>query len=261
MFSAKPNALNKQAIQFSKEMVGRMGFALRDMPVEAAEDVLQMVLDAIPSGSKYSDYKDALGVYEVVESDPDAYVTGVFGKPKPLSLKMIDTLRSVLYIRPSNRSGMESEAAMVLRQYEPWTVSTLPYEPAPDEADVIARRVSPREVNLIELQLKKVLPLVERQLKRLGITPQKASRILLSRKVLLDLSFFALRLEFGQQGFPYRPHWRPALRSVMTREHPKTIQDALLNPKFRGWKKFPKINKKVPASSLQVDDFQDRTAV
>lgn len=260
MLTIKADRNNKDSIQFAGEMADRMEFVLKELPIETAEDVLVMVKDAIPSGVDYNPYREALDIFEVEESDPKLYVVGVLGMPKRVSLKVVDTIRTVLYIRPSSRSGKMSEAALILRRYEPWTVATMPFEPSPDDAEIVARRVSMREVNLLEVGLRKVLPTVERKLKAIGVKTRTAPQ-LLGRKVLLDLSFFALRLEFGFDGFPYKPHWRPALRKVASRGYSRTVTGAMLEPKFRGWRRKPRVMKKVPARVVQVEDFQERTAV
>jgi len=252
--------MNRETVKFTSELDGRMRHALLSQPSDTAEFVLKEVLAAIPSGVEYEHYRESLDIFEVVEPDPEFYSVGVLGKPKPMPLRMIDTFRSLLYIQPSGSEQL-SEAAMVLKRYEPWTVATIPYEPSLDEADVVVRMVTPREVNMIEVGLRKIVDSVRIKLERLGVALRESPTTLLGRKVLLDLSFFALRIEFGYDGFQYKPHWRPTLRKVKSRGMSDNTQSTMLDPGFDGWKKDPIVKEKVPAQMVHVEDFQERTKV
>lgn len=261
MFTVKSQRKNRLAMQFTNELVGRMEFALRELPISTAEETLKLVRDGIPTGDEYELYRESLEVVRVEHPDEDLYIVGVLGKPREGLLRSIDILRTVLYIRPSRRIGQLSEAAELLRRNEPWTLTTLPYEPSPDEADIVARRVSVPEVNFIEDRLRQDLPLLERRLRSMGVRLRPKPRMLIRRRALLDLSFFALRLEFGHAGYPYKPHWRPALRKMQKRIYPERVEAAMLDPRFSKWKKTPWVEEVVSENEVSVDDFQDRIAV
>ncbi len=256
----RKNSINKR---FMRELIDRQKAAMKLLPRRAARVTLDAVKKGIPPEKEWDAYRHSLDVYELAGTGK-IYEVGVVSRPEKTQLKVIDTYSTVLYIQPRGRGSEISEAALLLQRYEPWSHSTLPYEPSPKEAEVIARRVSPREVKAVESRLKSVTGSIERELARLGVRLRKLPRTALGRKVKMDLAFMALRLEFGFAGFPHTPHWRPILRRIV--KNPRLtltnkIERTMTDPKYGGWK-GQHILPEMPESLVDnFNEFQSRISV
>jgi hypothetical protein len=120
--------------------------------------------------------------------------------------------------------------------------------PKRGDALVISRRVNKREVERIEKIRMKDRPKWRRELDRVGVREVKKDRRLKIPKkvrVLPDVAFEALRLEFGLGGVKSKPHWRPSIRRLiatgiksMIRRNNK-LKQVFTDLGFRGWKKWP----------------------
>jgi len=263
MFEIKPERKNRLSQRFTGELVAREKSAMKLLPRKAASVTLQAVRNGIPPEKEWDVYRDSLGIYELAGTGK-IYEVGVVSKPKETQLKVIDTYSTVLYIQPRGRGTEISEAALLLQRYEPWSLSTLPYEPSPKEAEVIARRVSPREVKAVEIKLRSLLGPIERELARLGVRLRKLPKTVLNRKVKMDLAYMALRLELGLAGFPHVPHWRPVLRRIVKNPHltfTDKIERTMTDPKYGNWK-GEHILPEMPESLVNnFNDFQSRISV
>lgn len=264
MIEARVDKNFKTTRKFLGELPERIDSTIRDMMQNAAEELLEGLRNSIPDVEEYKEYQDSLGAYEVVDPLGEWYTSGVFSRAKGSHLKVIDTSRTVLYIQPRSIGGEYSDAAVVLQEYEPWTVDTLPYEPTPREADVIARQVSSREVKMVEMHLKSQLPAVYARLRNAGVSSFRGAGDRILRKVTVDLAFFALRTELGLQGYPHIPHWRPALKRIIADPRKlmsKRVIDTMTRPSFHGWR-HPDAMEPIPISEAEeTEGFQDRIAV
>jgi len=70
---------------------------------------------------------------------------------------------------------------------------------------------------------KKDKPAWEAALLRLGVRPQVKLVVPPKARVLPDVAFEALRIEFGFAGKDSRAHWRPALRALATQGIPRML--------------------------------------
>ena len=264
MIEVRPDKHFKQTRKFLGELPERIDSTIRDMMQNAAVELLDALRTSIPDVEDYKEYQDSLGAYEVIDPLSEWVTTGVFSHSKGSHLRVIDTSRTVLYIQPRSIGGEYSDAAVVLQEYEPWTVNTLPYEPTPREAEVIARQVSSREVKAVETHLASQIPAVHARLRNVGVTSFRGAGELIMRKVTVDLAFFALRTELGLQGYPHIPHWRPALKKIVSDPRKlmgKRVIDTMTKPNFYGWK-HPDAMEPIPISEAEeTEGFQDRIAV
>ena len=241
----------------------RIDSALRDFTINAAKDLLEGLRLILPDVDQYKQYQDVLGIFEVIDAQEEGAVAGVFAH-KGAHLKVIDSSVTVLYIQPRSIGGEYSDAALVLRAYEPWTVSTLPYEPNEQEAEIIARFVSKREVSAVEMRLSPQLPEIRKKLSAVGVVNFRGAGDVVLRKVTHDLAFFALRTEFGLQGYPHIPHWRPSVKKIVAdpmRLIDERIEDTLTEPRYFGWEDPTFVESVSASEAKETEEFQDRIMV
>jgi hypothetical protein len=134
----------------------------------------------------------------------------------------------------------------VLARFSPWTSSTLPFSPKKNEAVIIVRRVTMREVQHIARQRTKDQPEWRKLLEGAGVRNVNITKTApeLKTKVVSDLYFDALRLEFGAGGAKAEPHWRPAIRDAVhfvsrLVKQRSLFTKALTSPTDRAWRKWP----------------------
>lgn len=244
------------------EFSDRLDWVVDSMPRVMAEAVLEEAKTHLPNTPEYKTYIDNLAVFEVVGASSEWSSYAIAPRSKSVTLQVIDTPRTVLYIQPRLKGDRLSEAAAVLQRHEPWTVNTLPYEPDSHEVTIVARRVSTREVDTIERHQAMNRNQVYAELRAVGVVPSPTG--LVSQKVEVDFAFFALRAEFGMPGYVHTPHWRPALRAVkmdMQNINKRVVERTLSDPDYYGWVHKDSLEQ-IPYSDIEDSEgFQDRVLV
>jgi len=247
---------------------GVRGRALvRMAPYLATEATYRNLMGLIPTAVAWNSYRRAFRTATV--GSPRLATYAVYVRPTVGKDVEIDGKKEALYIRP-RRSRLRpiSKAIETLAKFSPWTLSTLPYSPKRNEAVTVTRRASPREIKSIEEQRKKDQPVWRRELEQAGVRvdARAGSLTKVDTKVVSDVGFAGLRLEFGYGGTKRVPHWRPSIRiaiqSVMRRLQQDKRFSGLLTAKGSSWKKWPPTlaGRLSPSDLKRFAKFQHRVA-
>lgn len=233
---------NRAAWKLAGSLEERIAAIIEHFPVDLSWEMLAY-LDAM-APKDMDDYPAILQVRRF-KMEKLGEVAGVVapGSAHGQKLSRADVPRTVLYVRPRVVSGRAVDpAAVVLSQYNPWTMGTLPYEPSKMEASIMSRRVRQAEVAEIERRRTLDRALVDRQVRDLGKIPVRADPVLLQRRVIRDLAFEILRREYGLGDAAHVAHWRPAVRLArgpLVKRVLKTYLRWLSVPSEQRWRRKP----------------------
>ncbi len=233
---------NRAVYNLAGSLEERVMAIIKHFPVDLSWEMLKYIDAMAPKDM--DDYPAILAVRRFKVPGIDA-VAGVVapGRAHGHRLTKADVPRTVLYIRPRLVSGRAVDpAAVVLSEYNPWTMGTLPYEPSKLAASITSRRVRANEVAEIERRRTLDRVAVDPQLKELGKTPSRKDSVLLERRVIRDLAFEILRREYGLGDAPHVAHWRPAVRlarGTLVKRVLKTYLRWLAVPSERRWRRKP----------------------
>jgi hypothetical protein len=210
---------------------------------KSAEYTRDRVLAGIPATSEYKLYRDSLEVARITGMDKLGSGYSVRVPIKKRKAKGIDPAKSLLYVKPTRTLSRKRRTIQILAEHSPWTIDTLPFWPSRKDAKVIVRRASAKEVTEISKKLKRTGKLTwKKALSKAGLRP--TLKLPRDAKIVPDLAFSAIRLEFGQGGTQPKPHWRPSIRSLVTEMLPRLdnsseLRTMLLAPTSKGWKNWP----------------------
>ncbi len=233
---------NRVAFALAGSLEERVKAIIKHFPVEMAWQMLAY-LDAM-APKDMDDYPALLAVRRFKVPNIDS-VAGVVapGRAHGQKLTRSDVPRTVLFIRPRMVSGRAVDpAAVLLSEYNPWTMGTLPYEPSKLAATIMSRRVRANEVAEIERRRTLDRMVVDRQVRELGKIPARKDPVLLERRVIRDLAFEILRREYGLGDAPHVAHWRPAVRlarGTLVKRVLKTYLRWLAVPSEQRWRRKP----------------------
>lgn len=251
-------------MSYLKDFSKRYKYMQRRMLANCANAVKNEIDNRVPNEELYKDYKDSMGIFEITDKDKQIDKVGIIGEYKKVNLREIDKSNVVFYFRPKQKGKLISEVISYLMRFEPFSLAMLPYEPSENEADLVVRRVSLREVNLVNLRLEKVIDEIRKFLIDHNIEPREPNCEIIKSKILADLGFFALRLEYGMDGYKKISHWRPALRKVIDNSNltvDKKVINSFSNPKFRSWRDIPFFEKMRYNKVKALETFQDKVSV
>lgn len=160
-----------------------------------------------------------------------------------------DATSSVIYVA-AKQHIMRSvpEETLILEDYSPWTLETLPYPPDSKTADSISRRVSRREVDRVRRMRLKDRPVWMRRIRDAGLKPAGAPFEPAPKAVrtMPDVAYESLRLEFGLGDSPAKPHWRKSIVKLALRGGAGMIARrsefvrAMTTLSYRGWESWPR---------------------
>jgi hypothetical protein len=242
------------------QLVKRLTAVTRMIPYVAAQHTYYGLMERIPGGPMWSRYRARLELTRFGGSRARIPTFGVYARPKPLEDRQIDGERHVLYIRPRRTyNAPVSQEVRVLHRYSPWTTATLPFSPQRNQAIIVVRRVTKREVQKVTEQRKKDHQEWRKHLEAAGVKNIRVNNdpLELKAKIIHDISFDALRREFGHGGTKPVPHWRPSiyasltyLRSLLRQR--SFLSEAITNPRYSAWKKWPPRAE----SSIKIDGLK-----
>jgi hypothetical protein len=210
-----PFKANRTARKFFETLDKRFKVLGRTLAYESARFVLEEVYRRLPAG----EYRDSLELVDVGDG-----VFAVRAKNKAKRVSEIDSQATALYVRPKSRRVLRLHPEIgVLAQHSPWTMDTLPFFPSRRHAIVVSRTVRRSELEHIVEDRKKDRAMWKSELERLGVRPKVKLEIPPKARVLPDVAFEALRIEFGLAGKDSRAHWRPALRALASQGIPRML--------------------------------------
>lgn len=193
------------------------GQALMKMaPYLASEMLYANLMDLIPREPAWIGYRRALRHARVGAKTSMIYA--VYAKPTFPHDRLIKANEEVLYVRPrKNRLRPVAPEVETLEKFSPWTMSTLPFSPKSNQATIVTRRASEREIKSIENARNKDRPKWQAELQKAGIRNVNRNKPLnmVDTNVVSDIAFTGLRLEFGYGGTKRVPHWRPGIRAAI----------------------------------------------
>lgn len=215
MIRITPFRANRAAVKFIATLDKRFQEMGRVLAYESARYVLEEVYRRLPPGA----YRESL---ELVEAGQGVFAVHVRNKAKRVS--QVDAGSTALYVRPKSPRVLRLHPEIgVLAQHSPWTMDTLPFFPSRRHAKVISREVRRSEIEHIIEDRKKDQGMWKVELERLGVRPKVKLVIPPKARVLPDVAFEALRIEFGLAGKDSRSHWRPALRLLASQGIPRML--------------------------------------
>lgn len=206
MIRITPFRANRDAAKFFATLDKRFQALGQTLAYESARFVLEAVYKRLPPGP----YRESL---ELVDAGQGVFAVQARNKARRVS--QVDADATVLYVRPKSSRVLRLHPEIgVLARHSPWTMSTLPFFPNRRQATVISRKVRRSEIEHVTEDRNKDRRMWKAELERLGIRPDVKLRVPPKARVLPDVAFEALRIEFGLGGKDSRAHWRPALRAL-----------------------------------------------
>lgn len=211
---------------------------------KSAEHILEQLLEKIPKGPEYKEYRDSLRVSRVRGSKLPAWSVGVTRKQRRLREK--DTETTQLLVKPKRGGITRNPAIAVLVKHNPWTMSTLPLKPEASDAVLISRKVTKKELQQVEEAKKASQAEWTRELSEIGIRVdlKATQKLLQGAKAVSDVGFDALRMEFGVKNTQAKAHWRPAMHEFRSHGlkrlmHWRSFKDVFTKVRYTGWRQWP----------------------
>jgi len=250
----RPGESVKQLARLLKEWQDRTRALLDDVPRVVAEHVETRVLSKVPQGTDWKAYRKAFRVDRIVGLSKDEGGWIVRATPRSKRVSRVDAQKLVLYVEPRRRQRRLPEEIAILARFSPWTLDTLPFAPKKADARLVSRRVHVREVQRVAKQRRRDEKEWRPQLAKAGVRGDKKKKAMPSVRAAPDIAFEALRLELGLGGMKPRPHWRPAVRRVLSgflgiARSQKAWVRTMMDPMYRGWKR-PVASTRMSASQL-----------
>jgi hypothetical protein len=261
-FYVKQDAYNKKVEKLVEELPLRVQSIIDHFPEMIAELAYQQLLKTGPKGIQR--YPKMLRVRQIEVKGVDAAAAIIVpGYEHSHRLRTADVKDTVLYVKPREyRDRPLDPGAVILSRRNPWTMTTLPYEPQRQEASIKSKKVSAREARKIEARRKKDLPQVKAELKEAGVVAKRPHPTLVRRRVTRDIAFEVLRKEFGINT-KHQAHWRPAIRAAR-RKYVKKVLKKLVRwltvPSERRWETEVMTQKEKASTVRRVQGFQDHIA-
>lgn len=253
---------NKRVYDLVDELPDRVQAIIEHFPGLVAADFLEDVAARAPKGIER--YPKMLQLRKMELKGVDS-VAGIIapGYEQSKRLRAADVTDTVIYVKPRSIGGAAPDAAAsILAEHNPWTMSTLPFEPKKEQASLTSRRVSVKEVSKIEQRRSDERASVDLKLKEIGVVPARSHPTLIKRRVTRDIAFEVLRAEFGINA-QHRAHLRPALVRVKkkhVRFHMKKLIRWLAVPSERRWKRRVQIRPEKASTARRLKEFQDHIA-
>jgi len=261
-FFVKQDAYNKKVYQLVDELPLRVEAIIVRFPELIAELVYEELQRDAPRDIQ--GYPKMLKLRQIDIPGVDS-ATGIIvpGYEHSQRLRTADVKDTVLYVMPREYKGRPLDpGAVILAKRNPWTMTTLPYEPERRDASMRSRKVTMREAQKIEARRKADLPQVKAELKEAGVEAKRLHPTLVQRRVTRDIAFEVLRKEFGINT-KHQAHWRPAIRAARRRYVTRVLRKLvrwLTVPSERRWKVGVRKQREKASTARRVKGFQDHIA-
>jgi hypothetical protein len=219
----------------------------RQFLFRAVDGVYNDILGILPSSRKT--LRSSLKMQRIrgLPESVDGYV--IRSTPMGAVVPKAEVESTVIYVAVKNNlMRSPPKETLLLQQYSPWTVETLPYAPDPKTSDVMSRRVSPREVLRVRRMRNRDRTTWRREMIAAGIRlpPVGVRPRMADPEAIPDTAFESLRLEFGLGGEPAKPHWRKAILKLALRggtgmiARKREFTRAMTDLSYRAWERWPK---------------------
>lgn len=203
-----------------------------------ATNMLKTLVDKIPSTKEYDTYRNSLKIVQSGEARNPIFAVASESDNAP-----IEEETDLIYFKPVKKKGKLDPLVEILMEFQPWTMRTLPFDVSDLKATMQTRRVTKRELLHVESVRKNNEQLVSQKLSEAGVKPPpKKADIPKEASAVPDLTYTALRLEFGLGRTKAVAHWRPAVQqasgyatSIFETDE---VANALLDWKSSSWVKW-----------------------
>ena len=243
-----PDKNNEGINRLVREWVKRDGRVTKVehyVPFFTGRQVLENIKARLPSEKDTEEYKKSLIL---------ASISGIGRKMGGVSIISRSKLRKtattkrdsrLIYIFPNDLAKRVKKEVVVLAEYNPWTLDTIPFIPAKKYADVVYKSSGIGLVRRERNYKKRLMSKVMSQLFRSGWRKQnRRTDMKLSKDSgkVTDVMLTGVNLEFGLGGMRRVPHWRLAIIMFLRNQLKKEIRTnrllrrAMLDIKYRGWK-------------------------
>lgn len=227
----------KAAFQMLRQWPTRWKNFRAQMMYDVATFTMKSVQQKIPNGLEFQDYKKSIRVAEVVGMPMGMQGFAVESAAK--SSQLMDASGTLLYVK-ARRAKAGPSRALVLEQFGPWTVDTIPFIPTKDEAVVLRRKVRRKEVARVSTERRQSKSRWSAALSKLGVQIPEAQRQTVAKgKQIPEFMQKALGLEFPdiiyrgakRSGGSSAP-WRRTLIELVRREMPRFLER---RPRLERW--------------------------
>jgi hypothetical protein len=264
----QPILKDRQNFEFVKQLEKRAQALLRQVPYAAAQELYKSLMSGIPKNATYKDYAEALRVLEVGSKSKTTGAFAVYASSNARKVKKTRVANTVIYVRVKKRIDRPRPQVQLLEDMGPWTMDTIPFWPKSNEATVVKREDTVKNVTKIADMQKRQKGKVRRSMEKLGVRmPPKKGPGQINRKrnqkAVPGMAGAALRLEFGGGGERAHPLWRQGIKSVkgvmpQLSQRYKEIHDTWYNAKSMRWKKWPTTKSIGEGEAETLVDFQKK---
>lgn len=175
---------------------------------EFGQRLLKRVQDMIPNkGGWYDIYKGSIKLFELENGMWE--LTTVISEIVPASIPA-DTSIITLSPKQSADARLSNAATLIASEGDgQWTLDTIPAIKGGIPADMVLKAASVGEVEYFRRKRLADRPNLDHRLKALNVQVLEFDPTLplINGRVLADVPFLALRLEYGYGGFPRTPIW------------------------------------------------------
>jgi hypothetical protein len=197
---------------------------------DGADSVLAEMLQRVPSGKEFSDYKRSLELFQL-GSKGEGF--GVRADPKGRRVKKIEVQQSLIFIKAKRQMKKPKRAVVILERHSPWTADTIPFMPHSADATVILRKTTKRDVKFVAKARSKDRRVWLKALAKAGVKPSKKPvPISAGMTAVPDSVFTGMGLEFGLGNQKPFPHWRPAIHRLMQSSLKKIVRKRAITSAF-----------------------------
>lgn len=234
-----------RTLKVVRELPGRLAYLRRLVPYEVASRAKQDIHSFLQSDPTQKTYMEAIQLrrFSVGRISGTALVLN----EKSRGVEEVDPARTLVFVlRRRGGSPRARKVVAALQQHNPWTLATIPFLPTQREARVVSRVSSEREVKVVADARAADRVIWQRKLARAGfaLNPKRLRPPTRSGRLLPDVAFEGLRVEFGYGGASAQPHWRPGIRSALRYlkggfQRRSDTRRLLTDPGFRTWRKGP----------------------
>ena len=247
--------------RLAKELPKRSAAIRRNFVYSAATRVHEELLKRIPSDTDYTKLRESL---EVVRAKHSAPIYAVRALPPKTRVDALKADAVVIYIRVSSKNTRIPKEIRILEKHSPWTLETLPFKPLARYATMLHRRASTLEVHRVARLREADRNVWQPALNAAGVPRRprtEEGKQVLQGDSASDVVFESLSLEFGM-GRQSVPHWRPAVRSILSGAFSKEfkkrpdVRKTLSDGRFAGWRKYNQLGAASTASVTELSEYE-----
>ena len=205
----------------------------------------------LPNRKEWRPLKKSFRTAELVDLGFNKFGSAIFADPKKFKLRGVEGPNEIVYVHVSPAAAKKYPELGVLRRFQPWTAgkgpsSDIPFVPDRRFAKLTFRRVSKKVVERVAKARSKDQPKWREMLRKSGMRGMSGlKRAAATGKGIrgkIHPGYQSLDLEYGMNGMPAVPHWRPTLihlRGKGMRKYMEKAKGYLTDPESVEWERKP----------------------